>query len=54
MIKQTLLLYVHIDIKTRVVVVQVNIGNTVNGLRGARHVPVNVRVLVPRVGVIND
>ena len=48
------LLHVDVDVEARIVAIQVDKGNPVNGTRGSRHVLVHVRVLVPRVGVIDD
>jgi hypothetical protein len=49
-----LLFHSYVDVKTRVFRIQVDESDVLDTRGGTRHVPVRMRVLVPRVGVIND
>jgi hypothetical protein len=54
MVQQPLLFHSYVDVKTRVFRIQVDESDVLDTRGGTRHVPVRMRVLVPRVGVIND
>ena len=54
MVEQALLFDLNIDIETRVVLVKIDVRNPVNLPGSTAHVAIDVRVLVPRMGVIDD
>ena len=53
-VQQALLFDGDVDIEARVVAIQINKRDTIDRCRGTRHVTINVRVLMARVGVVNE
>ena len=52
--QQSLLFLVDINLESRVFRVQIDQGNSVYVFRLREHVAINIRMLLPRMGVVNN
>ena len=53
-LEQALLLDVHIDVESRIIPIQVDVGDVIDLRSGLRHLAIDMRKFVPGMGVIND